>query len=62
MEFREKESYALGIVEFDNGIKAMGEITREDNLQIGMKLKPVLSQACYNLDRLEVKTYLFEPI
>lgn len=62
MEFREMESYALGIVEFDNGVKAMGQIATENNLQMGMKLKPVISQTCYNLDGEKVKTYLFEPI
>jgi uncharacterized OB-fold protein len=61
VEFRDKSSYALGVVEFENGIKAMGQITTQDNLEIGMKLKPVYRKICENLDGKEVYTYAFEP-
>ncbi|HEC41173.1 MAG TPA: hypothetical protein ENI29_23210 [bacterium] len=40
-EFRDNSSYALGIVEFSNGIKALGQISTEINLVIGMELKPL---------------------
>lgn len=61
LEFRDKPSYALGVVEFENGIRAMGQITTQDNLEIGMKLKPVYRKICENLDGKEVYAYVFEP-
>ncbi|MFX0043423.1 MAG: Zn-ribbon domain-containing OB-fold protein [Candidatus Hodarchaeota archaeon] len=60
-EFRDKPSYALGVVEFENGIKAMGQITTKDNLKIGMILKPVYKNICENLSGKEVNTLVFEP-
>ena len=60
-EFRDQESYALGLVEFENGIKAIGQITSQNNLTTGMKLKPVYKKICNNLDGKEVYTYVFEP-
>jgi uncharacterized OB-fold protein len=41
MEFAHQESYILGLVEFENGIKAMGQISEEKKLVTGMLLKPV---------------------
>ncbi|MFX1558196.1 MAG: Zn-ribbon domain-containing OB-fold protein [Promethearchaeota archaeon] len=61
-EFRDENSYALGIVKFENGIKALGQITTQENLRIGMKLKPVYKKICDNLDGHEVFNYVFEPI
>lgn len=61
-EFREKSSYALGIVEFKNGVKALGQITTQCNLKIGMELKPVYKKLTDNLDGKEVYAYMFEPI
>lgn len=62
MEFRAQKSYALGIVEFENGIKALGQISPKENLIIGMKLKPEYEKICNNLDGNEVYGYLFKPI
>lgn len=62
MEFRDKEHYAIGIVEFNNGIRAMGQIKRSKDLKIGMKLKPVYKEICDNLDGKPVETYIFKPI
>lgn len=62
MEFRDQKSYALGVVEFDNKIKALGQLSRKDNLEIGMKLKPIYKKICDNLDNKEVYAYVFEPI
>jgi uncharacterized OB-fold protein len=62
LEFRSKNSYALGIVEFENGVKALGQIASQENLQIGMKLKPIYKKICDNLDGKEVHTFFFEPI
>jgi uncharacterized OB-fold protein len=61
-EFREKPSYALGVVEFENGVKALGQITTQDNLKTGMELKPVYKKLTENLDGKEVYAYVFEPI
>lgn len=61
-EFRDKKSYAIGVVEFENGVKALGQITTQNNLDIGMKLKPVYKKICENLDGKEIYAYVFEPI
>ncbi len=61
-EFRDKKAYALGIVEFDNGIKAMGQISKSDDLKLGMKLKPFYKEICNDLDGKKVESYAFEPL
>lgn len=61
-EFRYKKSYALGVVEFENGIKVLGQLTKNDDLKIGMPLKPIYTKVCENLDGKEVYSYIFEPI
>lgn len=61
-EFRDQDSYVLGIVEFENGIKALGQITSKENLKIGMNLKPTYKKICDNLDGKEVYDYTFQPI
>jgi uncharacterized OB-fold protein len=61
-EYRNKFSYALGVVEFKNGIKALGQITTSENLNLGMKLRPIYKKVCENLDNKEVYSYVFEPI
>ncbi len=60
-EFRDKSSYALGIVEFENGIKSLGQIATQENLKIGMELKPIYTKICENLDGKEVFSYVFKP-
>jgi len=62
MEFRDRLSYALGIVEFDNGIKALGQLTTQENLKTGMELKPEYKKICDNLDGNEIYAYVFKPI
>jgi hypothetical protein len=61
-EFRAKRSYALGIIQFSNNIKALGQIIRTDKLKIGMELKPIYKEICNNLDGKKVETYIFEPV
>jgi len=61
-EFRDKASYALGVVEFENGVKGLGQITTQNNLQTGMILKPIYRKICENLDGKEVYAYVFEPV
>lgn len=61
LEFRNQKSYALGVVEFENKTKALGQITTEENLYLGMVLKPVHRKICDNLDGKEVYNYVFDP-
>ncbi|MFX1297022.1 MAG: Zn-ribbon domain-containing OB-fold protein [Promethearchaeota archaeon] len=61
-EYRDKEVYALGIVEFSNGLRALGQITTTKNLKVGMKLKPKFGKLTDNLDGKEVSGILYEPL
>jgi len=61
-EFREKPSYALGVVEYENGVKALGQLTTEENLKTGMELKPIYTKICDDLDGKEIYNYVFAPI
>jgi len=61
-EFRDKPHYTLGVFEFDNHIKVIGQVAPEEQLKIGMKMKPVYKKICANLDGKEVYGYTFEPI
>ena len=61
-EFRNKSSYALGVVEFENKVRALGQLTTQENLKVGIELKPIYKKICDNLDGKEVFTYVFEPI
>ena len=61
-EFRDKASYALGVIEFENGVKGLGQISTQDNLKTGMTLKPVYRKICENLDGKEVYAYVFDPV
>ncbi len=62
MEFTDKKSLVLGVVQFENGIKLLGQISTKNDLMIGMKLKPVYQKICNNLDGKEVFDYSFEPV
>ncbi len=62
MEFREQESYALGVVQFENGVKALGQITNKDNLKTGMLLQPIYKKICNDLNGDNVYSYIFEPL
>ena len=61
-EFRDKAHYVLGILEFENGIKVLGQLVHHDQIEIGMKMKPVYRKISNNLDGREVYDYTFEPI
>ncbi|MBY9015250.1 MAG: OB-fold domain-containing protein [Candidatus Lokiarchaeota archaeon] len=61
-EFRDKASYALGIMEFENGVKGLGQITNQNNLKTGMNLTPIYRKICENLDGKEVYNFVFQPI
>jgi uncharacterized OB-fold protein len=60
-EFRDNKSYALGIVKFENGVKALGQLTTNRNLKIGMKLKPIYRKICERMDGHEIYSFVFEP-
>ncbi len=60
MEFRDKKSYTLGVVQFENGIKVLGQIESNDDLKIGMKLVPVYKKICNNLDGKEINGFVFK--
>jgi uncharacterized OB-fold protein len=61
-EFRNKDSYYLGVFEFNNGVKALGQIEYGGNLEFGMKMRPFQKKICENLDGQEVIDYVFKPI
>ncbi|MHA1377647.1 MAG: Zn-ribbon domain-containing OB-fold protein [Candidatus Helarchaeota archaeon] len=61
-EFRDKSSYTLGIVEFSNGIRALGQIITQENLLVGMKLKPKFQRICKKLDGHEISGNMWEPV
>ena len=60
MEFRDKQSYVLGVVQFENGIKALGQIESNEDLKLGMKLMPVYKKICNNLDGKEINGFVFK--
>ena len=62
MEYRDKGSYALGVVEFQNGIKTLGQLGTKNNLEIGMELEPKYEKICNNLNGQEVYAHVFYPI
>jgi hypothetical protein len=62
MEFRDKHSYALGIIEFENGIRLMGQIKENADLEIGIEVKLHNETICKDLDGREITTYIFEPV
>ncbi|NVM53788.1 MAG: OB-fold domain-containing protein [Candidatus Helarchaeota archaeon] len=61
-EYRDKKAYALGIVEFTNGVRALGQLTTIENLKVGMKLKPKFEKLTANLDGHEVSGIKYEPL
>ncbi len=62
MEFQEKKSYALGIVEFNNGIKALGQLSTTADLNTGMNLVPEYTRICNNFNGKEIYAYVFKSI
>ena len=62
MEFRDQESYALGVVEFENGVKVLGQLTNKENLKTGIILQPIYKKICNDLNGKEVYSYVFKPL
>jgi uncharacterized OB-fold protein len=61
-EFRDRTHYALGVLEFQNHVKVLGQVAPEEQLKIGLKMKPIYKKICTNLDGKEVYNFIFEPI
>jgi len=61
-EYQDQAPIAFGIFEFENGVRAMGQITTKEGLKIGTKFKPIHSILTKNLDGNEVSGFKFEPI
>jgi len=59
-EFIESKPYALGIVEFENGVRALGQISSQEDLKIGMRLRTIPNTI--QMDGKQIDTYFFEPI
>ena len=61
-EYRDKKSYTIGVVEYSNGLKAIGQIISSENLKIGMKLTSKFQKLTENLDGKEIFGITFKPI
>ena len=61
-EYQEQKAYAIGIFEFENGVRAMGQIKTKENLKVGNKFKPIHSILTKNLDGNEVSGFKFEQL
>ncbi|MFX1326523.1 MAG: Zn-ribbon domain-containing OB-fold protein [Promethearchaeota archaeon] len=62
MEFRDQDSYALGIVEFENGVRVLGQLTNKENLKTGIILQPIYKKICNNLNGTEIYSFMFKPL
>ncbi|MFX1339651.1 MAG: Zn-ribbon domain-containing OB-fold protein [Promethearchaeota archaeon] len=60
LEFRDKKSYTLGVIQFKNGIKALGQIEFNGDLKTGLKLTPIYKKICNNLDGKEIYGFIFK--
>jgi len=62
MEFRDQKSYAIGVVEFENGVKALGQLTTKENLKTAILVKTMYKKICNDLNGIEVFTHVFRPL
>lgn len=62
MEFGDQESYALGIVEFENRVKVLGQLTNKENLKTGIILQPIYKKIYNDLNGREVYSFVFKPL
>ena len=54
------QAYALGMVDFPEGIRIWGVITRMDNLKIGMKMETTVGKL-YEDEKNEYLTWMWKP-
>lgn len=59
-EFLDNKPYALGIVEFENGVRALGQISSKEDLKLGMRLKII--PRTIQMDGKRINSYRFDPI
>ena len=57
----EKDKFAVGIVDFPEGLRVWGILTRMENLKIGMKVETTLGRL-YEDDQNEYLTWMWKPI
>ncbi len=58
-EYIGRKSYALGMVAFENGVKALGQLRTERNLKIGMEMEMNYEKICF--DGQEIYAHIFYP-
>lgn len=59
---KDEPPYVFGIVEFDNGVRAFGQISEKEKLEIGMKVKPTYGQVSVDSDGTPLFGIIFEPL
>jgi len=59
-EFLEEKPYSLGVVEFENGVRALGQISSKEDLEIGMNLRTI--SRTIQMDGKQINTYRFVTI
>ncbi|MDX1797687.1 MAG: OB-fold domain-containing protein [Candidatus Lokiarchaeia archaeon] len=62
MEFKDQESYALGVVKFENGVKLLGQLTDKKNLKTDIIVQPMYSKVCDDLNGKEVYSFVLKPL
>lgn len=55
------QPFAIGMVDFPEGVRVLGMVSRTENLQIGMKVKTSVS-TLYQDDENEYITWVWEPV
>ena len=55
-------AHALGEVEFENGVRANGQVFPKENLKIGMKLKPVYGKVSNSFDGNQAYAYSYKHV
>lgn len=55
------EPYALGMVDFPEGLRVWGMFTRKDNLEIGMEVETVAGRL-YSEGNTDYMTWMWKPI
>jgi uncharacterized OB-fold protein len=54
--------YVFGIIEFDNGVRAFGQISEKEKVEIGMKVKPTYGQVSVDSEGKPSFGIIFRPV
>ena len=54
--------YVFGVVEFDNGVRAFGQISEKEKVEIGMKVKPTYGKVSVDPEGKPSFGIIFEPV